>query len=205
MKKIFTIAFVGRSGAGKSYAANYLRSKGVKTIDCDDLAKRVVEVQFDCLGELAIEFGDDILYEDGTLNRQMLAMKAFSNAEQKSKLDRITHPYILSELNNELKKLELAGESFCIIEAAALFESKQQDSIDKIVLISSSYESCFERIIERDSIDKEKASMRLAMQMKDNELLDKVDMVIYNNGSKEDFEKKLNILFDKLQEWSIGR
>jgi len=201
MKKIITVAFVGRSGSGKSLAVKYFQSKGVSSIDCDILARRVVDTGSSCLIELTMEFGDDILNPDGTLNRTALAAKAFNNMDSKTKLDSITHPYILLELQNELDILTEKGEKLCVIEAPALFESGLNENVDKIVLISSEYENLVNRITSRDEIDIKQAKTRIDIQLDDETLVNKVDFVIYNNGSDQDFFSSLDILYENIQEY----
>ena len=80
------------------------------------------------LKELANEFGCDIIKEDGSLDRKLLASRAFKNKQSTAKLNGITHPIIKAEFENELKKAETEGFSYAVIDAAALLESSCKGS-----------------------------------------------------------------------------
>ena len=76
-------------------------------IDADKFAKKVVEKGSSTLSELAKNFGDEIINPDGTLNRKMLAQKAFSSKESTSLLNSITHPAILTLVKKEIEELSV--------------------------------------------------------------------------------------------------
>lgn len=194
MSRVFTVAFTGNSGAGKSLAAEYLGRKGIPSIDCDVLARKVVEVGSPCLDELITEFGKTILNEDGTLNRKELANIAFSDISKKQKLDSITHPYIIAEVEKELEVLRNAGTKICIIEAPALIESGFYKNVDMIVLIGSSRETLISRISKRDSISNYDAKKRIDSQVNDSETKTIADYTIDNDGTYDEYIEKLEKL-----------
>lgn len=202
MSQIYTIAFVGRSGVGKTYAARYLKTKGIKQIDCDQLAHRVTSNGTDCLKALVDEFGTDIVDADGSLIRSKLARIAFSDETKKKRLDSITHPYIISELNKELKILEHQGEKRCIIEAPALVESGLDAYVDRIILIRAPRDEVIDRIYNRDNISLNRIVDRLNSQLEDSELSEIADAVVDNNSSLDEFERKLDDIYDSIIEWS---
>lgn len=200
--RIYTVAFTGRSGSGKSFAAGYFRKKGIPSIDCDLLAARVLKAGSGCLDELATAFGTDIINPDGKLNRRLLASRAFGSRESKHILDGITHPYILVELKKEIDILQKAGERLCIIEAPALLESGLQESVDSVVLFISPESDLIARIVQRDAIDREDAGQRIKMQIEESLLKEIADYIVYNNGTIPEFTGELDKLYGKLVEWS---
>ena len=82
------IGLTGPTGSGKSTASITAEKLGFKVIDCDKLARVAVEKGSEGLVALAAAFGDDILNDDGTLNRKKLAEKAFSTKENTELLKR---------------------------------------------------------------------------------------------------------------------
>ena len=85
--KVFLIGLTGPTGSGKSEVSRILADRHIPVIDADELARRVVEPGSACLKELVREFSDDILHEDGSLNRRQLARRAFATPEEIDRLN----------------------------------------------------------------------------------------------------------------------
>lgn len=201
MNKFYVAALTGRSGSGKSYASEYLRAKGIPSIDGDDVAREVVRPGEKCLRELVREFGEEILHEDGTLNRRLLGDLCFSDSRKKERLDAITHPYIIERTTVYFDRLKEAGHRYCLVEAAAVVESGLYIVCDKLIMITSDRAAQVGRIIARDGLTVEQANTRLDAQIDEDELRALCDIVIDNSGSLEEFNQKLDALAEKLEHW----
>ncbi|MCL2538900.1 MAG: dephospho-CoA kinase [Oscillospiraceae bacterium] len=201
MKRFYVAVLTGKSGVGKSLAAEYLSAKGVRVIDGDVLAREAVAPNSKCLSMLAARFGEDIILEDGALDRKKLARICFSDEERKKQLDSVIHPFILSLLEDRMDKLRAAGFSYCVVQAPALLESGLDRICDRIVLITAERKTQLERIIERDGLTEEEAKMRLDAQTDEQTISLIADHIIENRGSKEEFFKKLDELVDLFERW----
>ena len=94
-KKGPVIGLTGQTGAGKSTAAALLRAQGLAVIDADEIARKVTRPGSFVLSALAAAFGADLILPDGSLNRPLLAQRAFSSPGQTARLNAITprdHP-----------------------------------------------------------------------------------------------------------------
>ena len=109
----------GPTGSGKSEVSRILADRHIPVIDADELARRVVEPGSACLKELVREFSDDILHEDGSLNRRQLARRAFATLEDTRLLNSITHPYIIDLTRRILMQLEQIREPVAVLDAPA--------------------------------------------------------------------------------------
>ena len=78
-KKGPVIGLTGQTGAGKSTAAALLRAQGLAVIDADEIARKVTRPGSFVLSALAAAFGADLILPDGSLNRPLLAQRAFSS------------------------------------------------------------------------------------------------------------------------------
>ncbi len=184
----------GKTGAGKSTVASYLKSKGCFIIDGDVVAREIVMPPSPCLMELAEAFGQDILLKDGSLDRKTLAQKAFSSKEGTALLNSITHPHIKRRFEELLAEGEAQGFSVAVIDAAALLESDCKDLCKKIIVVHADEKIRLERILSRDGITREQALTRINGQKDDNYYLSQADIAIYNNTDNEALSSELEKL-----------
>lgn len=183
----------GKTGAGKSTVASYLKEKGWFIIDGDVVAREIVLPGKPALKELVKAFGEDIILSDGELDRKALARKAFCNREKTELLNSITHPFIkerFEELINEARK---KGFMKVIIDAAALLESDCKDLCQKIIVVHAPEEIRLERILERDKITKEQALIRINGQKEDEYYLSRADYIV-RNYEGFDYKKEIDCL-----------
>ena len=186
------IGFTGPSGAGKSLIANHFAQNGYKIIDADKIARKVVEKGSDTLENLVAEFGKDILFSDGTLNRARLSEIAFATPEKTEKLNSITHPAIIK---NIIEEINSAGKFPVILDAPLLFEGNLHPLCDKIIGITAPIDERIERIAKRDNISKEKIRLRFSAGKSDDYYREKCDIIINNTDIKKsicDIEKFIN-------------
>jgi dephospho-CoA kinase len=157
------IGLTGPTGAGKSTVAAVFRDLGCAIIDADILARKAV-TNAECLHALSGEFGADIVRSDGSLNRELLAKRAFSTPEKTEKLNRITHPVILQETTRRIRELQNSNITAIILDAALLFESGADSLCNTTVAVTAPPESRLKRIMKRDGITAEAAKQRMSAQ-----------------------------------------
>ena len=191
---MLVIGLTGKTGAGKSTVASYLKEKGCFVIDGDLVAREIVMPSSPALKELAEAFGKDIILEDGSLDRKALAQKAFSSAEGTTLLNRITHPHIKARFEELLAKASKEGFAVAVIDAAALLESDCKDLCEKIIVVHADEQIRLERILSRDRITYEQAMTRINGQKDDNYYLRQADIVIFNNADNEALFNEFNKL-----------
>lgn len=187
----------GKTGAGKSTVAEKLEKMGFCVIDGDKIARSITEKGKPAISMLANEFGCDIIEDDGSLNRKLLASRAFKDRESTAKLNAITHPIIKTEFEKELRKAEEEGFSFAVIDAAALLESSCKDLCEKIIVVTAPEEIRLSRILLRDGITKEQALIRIKAQFPDEYYNEKADILIRNYPP---YEKEIELILKELTE-----
>ena len=187
----------GKTGAGKSTVAEKLEKMGFCVIDGDKIARSITEKGKPAISILANEFGCDIIEDDGSLNRKLLASRAFKDRESTAKLNAITHPIIKAEFEKELRKAEAEGFSFAVIDAAALLESSCKDLCEKIIVVTAPEEIRLSRVLLRDGITKEQALIRINAQFPDEYYNEKADILIRNYPP---YEKEIELKLKELTE-----
>ena len=195
------IGLCGSSGAGKGYVCEKMSQHGVAHIDTDKVYKKLVIAGSDCLKELCMFFGDEILKPDGSLDKRKLSSKVFEgeNASQHLKvLNTITHRYIRQKVVSMLERLEAKGTWAAVIDAPVLFESGFNEMCDATMLVSAPPHLKLERIMKRDRLSQKKAIARLQSQLPDERLRELCDYEIINDGVS-DVDSQLNAVIEKLK------
>ncbi|WP_164918993.1 MULTISPECIES: dephospho-CoA kinase [Acutalibacteraceae] len=157
------IGLTGPTGSGKSTVAAAFRELGCAVIDADILARRAVQ-RPDCIAALSREFGADIVSADGSLDRRLLAKRAFSSPGRTERLNQITHPAIKEETVRRIGELRGSGAKAIVLDAALLFESGADSLCDTAVAVTAPPEIRLKRIMKRDGIAEEAAKERMNAQ-----------------------------------------
>lgn len=199
MRSFKLIGITGPTGAGKSTITEYLKSKGCYAIDADKLGRMSLEKGSDCLVQACAVFGDDILNSDGTLNRQLLAKRAFSTPENTQKLNNITHPWITMQVIKAVDEIRSKEENPVILfDAAVLLESKMDVLCDYVIAVVAPVEIRRERIINRDNLTKENADIRIKAQNSNDFYTNRADFVIDGSLSKNEIYINVDKILDNI-------
>jgi dephospho-CoA kinase len=188
---LFILGLTGQSGAGKSYAAHILSQEGFAVLNADITARKVVEAGSPCLNELSEAFGSDIINKDGTLNRRLLAKKAFADKISLNLLNSITHPHIIKAINAELLALRQNGERIVVLDAPALYESGADGICDAVAVVTAKKELCLKRIMERDLLTLEQSKERINAQPNEEYYTSRAAYVIRNDDNMESFTNQI--------------
>ncbi|MBR5191198.1 MAG: dephospho-CoA kinase [Clostridia bacterium] len=174
------IGLTGLTGAGKSTVAQKLIAYGCYHIDADKVAREVINNNENVKNKLKERFGSDVINTDGTINRPLLASRAFADEQSTLDLNDITHPAVIEEIKSIIKDMEEVGYRGVIIDAIALFESGLADLCNFNVAVVAPKEIRLERIMKRDSITKEKALERINAQKDESFFTSRADFVLWN-------------------------
>lgn len=168
------IGLTGPTGAGKSTVAGLLQELGCAVIDCDITARRVLTDCAACVAELQQEFGADIV-QQGQVDRRLLARRAFASPEKTLRLNQITHPRIVQQVQKEIDAFKNQGYEFIIVDAPLLFEAGVDALCERILAVIAPLSIRMKRIIKRDGIDEELALSRIHAQQQDEYYTEKSD------------------------------
>ncbi len=199
MRLPFIVALTGRSGSGKSYVAALFRAEGYPVLDSDVVAREVVDIPA-CRDALKEAFGEDIYHTDETLNRKLLATRAFSSAENTKKLVAVTHPFIVDGLLAKAKQACGQGYDIVMVDGSTIIDGPFGAYCDKIMVVESDEQIRIQRLLKRDSITAEEIKKRLAAQPSDETYHAHADFIIYNNGT-EDLGLQVKQAIEKMRGW----
>ena len=180
MKKI--IGLTGGIASGKSTVSNWLISQGYPVVDADIAARKVVEPGMPALREITEAFGNDMLLEDGKLDRKKLGSVIFADEEKRHTLNAIVHPAVREWMRQETDRAFENGASIVIMDIPLLFESKLTHMVEETILVYVSEETQLKRLMERDGYSESDALARIQAQMPIDDKRKLADYVVDNNG-----------------------
>ena len=204
MSKAYVVGLTGPIGSGKSVVAQIFLNNDYKLIDADKVAREVVEKGSPVLEKLALEFGCDVINRDGTLNRRLLADRAFSTKEGTDRLNSITHPAIVDLVKKKIAQYEENGVERIIYDAPLLFESNTNKLCDCIVSVIAPKEVRIQRVIERDSVTEADVRKRISAQHDESYYTEKSNYVIYNNSTLKELRRRTQSIVRALREVENG-
>ena len=179
------VAIVGNIASGKSEFEKYLFNNDYVVFDTDVMAHDIL------LDEPAVSeaFETYDVFEHGKLSREKLGKLVFDNEELKEKLEEIVHPLILENITNIFKTYK--DEDYVFISVPLLFEVGWEQFFDKIIFIKSDEDVRLKRLIERNGYTEEYARTRINSQLPQDEKIEKSDIIVENNSSKEEFYENI--------------
>ncbi len=195
------IGLTGPTGAGKSTVAMYLADKGFPIVDADSLARKVTAVGSPTLPVLAQAFGADILREDGSLDRKLLASRAFADKESTQQLNAITHPAIIRLMDKRIADAQLSGATAVVIDAPLLFEAEIDQFCDHTVAVIAPDDVRCKRIMERDGISYDVALLRMCAQPTADFYRERAEVIIENNGDLATLLEKAAFFYETVKGW----
>lgn len=198
MKKCRILGLTGQSGAGKSTVASFLEQNGFYVISADLLVRKIYNSGSPCLKTLAAVFGEDIISDNGTPDRKLLAKRAFSSKENTALLSSIVHPFVTAELFTQIKKAAESGATKIVYDAPQLFESNADVICDEIISVTAEKSVRLERICKRDNISKENALMRMNAQLDEEFFRENSDYIIENNSDLSSLNVQLESLLKQI-------
>jgi dephospho-CoA kinase len=200
------LGVTGGIATGKSTVVRMLAEKGAPVIDFDLLSRKVVEPDRPAWKDIVAYFGEQVLQEDRTLDRGKLSDLVFRDLEKRKKLEGFTHPRILEEFIRELNEIVSRDpEAIVQVDIPLLIELNLQYLFHKLLVVHVPPEVQIERLMEREGISREEASVRLKAQLPIDEKVGYADFVIHNEGALEETQRQVEELWEKLKEIQAKR
>lgn len=192
-------ALTGGSGSGKTTVAELWREAGVTVLDCDRVARDVVDLP-PCRKALCDAFGQDIYTHNG-LNRKELARRAFVSKETAQLLTNATHPFIVEQLLQESEEAAKNGAKFVVADGSTIIGGPFEKYCSLFFVMHADENDKIARIMQRDGISEDAARARIAAQISQEELLAKADFVIENFTTLEKLKENARLALAQMAGW----
>jgi dephospho-CoA kinase len=192
------VGLTGGIASGKSTVAKMLASLGAPIVDADQVAREVVQPGQPAHEEIVAAFGRDILLADGAIDRKKLGALVFADADQRRRLNAITHPRIAAETQKRLTALGAAGARVAVYEAALLVENGIHRGLGGLIVVACSEAEQIQRAMKRDSLSLEEATRRMRAQAPLEDKVAAATWVIDTNGPMEATRKQVEKVWGEI-------
>lgn len=193
------IAVTGGIGSGQSTVCRFLKKLGCKVIDVDKKAKQIIQKDKSLQVELRKHFGQDVFFNNGTLNRKRLAHLAFRDPAKTQLLNQLVHPRMVSEVVEEMENARHSQRyPLIVVDAALVFEISIEQMFDSIIVVYANMDNRIKRVMARDNLKRAEILSRVRRQIPLKDKKNWADYVIDNNGTEEDLMNQVQNVFDKL-------
>jgi len=200
------VGLTGGVASGKTAVSQILKEEGAYIINADQIARELVLPHKPAWSELIRAFGQEILQEDGSIQRKKLADKVFADPKQRKFLNQILHPRIKEEMDRRAKEIgEKDPEAIVVIDAPLIIELGDHREMDKLIVVTSTQPQQIERLKDRDGTNPEEALRIVSSQMPLKEKLKFADYVIRNEGSMEEMKKRAKEIFQELKKVALQK
>ncbi|MBF0225712.1 MAG: dephospho-CoA kinase [Desulfobacterales bacterium] len=197
-KHIFLIAVTGGAASGKTTVCKLFQELGIKTINSDILAREAVIKDSPAYKDIVNHFGENILFENGDINRSELRKIIVQDENARKKLEYIVHPHIFSLMAEKITEISKTA-NVTIVEVPLLFETGLEKYFNEVILVLVDNKTKIKRLTARDNVSEKDAASLLTAQMSDDEKIKKSNFIIYNDGSVENLKITVDKIFKKIK------
>lgn len=189
------IGLTGGIASGKTTVANLFQEHfSIDIVDADIIARQVVEVGTPGLSAVIEHFGEDILQDDGQLNRSALRERIFADPIEKQWLNANLHPLINQQM---AEQLQLVTSPYGLLVVPLLIENQLQSMVDRVLVVDVDEQTQISRTMARDKVNEQQARAILAAQATRAERLAMADDVIKNGAKNRQLLPKITELHQK--------
>jgi dephospho-CoA kinase len=183
------LGLTGGIATGKSTVVNIFRAYGFPIVDGDVIAREIVEPKQAGLQAIVSVFGEDILLDNGQLDRKKLGNIIFSDEEKRRQLDALLDPILRQTITQRIRGYR--EEPLVIADIPLLFEAHYEDEMDQVAVVYVPEAVQLERLMRRDDLTKAQALQRIASQLPIEKKKQQADIVFDNQNSLEETKKNI--------------
>lgn len=178
------LGLTGGIASGKSTVSEYIKSYGVPVVDADLVARDVMKAGAPAVLEIRDQFGEEVLLENGEINREYLGRLVFNSFEKRNQLNAIVQDRIREALEKEIAKHMEKEPPLLVLDIPLLYEEGYEDEVDEVMVVYVDPDVQKERLLNRDeNLSETDALNRMYSQMPLSEKTKLADVVINNNGT----------------------
>lgn len=175
------VGLTGGISTGKSTVSLMFKEAKFNIIDADVISREVLVKYPEILEKVRAQFGEGFFDWRGDFRRKEFGNHIFRFPKQRVKYEEIIMPYIKKEIFSEIDRLEKKGEKIVIVDAPTLIETKLNEEMDFVVLVSVDHSTQLQRLKARDKLSNNDALNRINSQMPLDKKKEVCNIIIENN------------------------
>lgn len=177
------VGITGGVGSGKSYVIRLLKERYNGAVILADLvAHDLMEPGRINYLKIVECFGKQILTEDKTIDRGVLANLIFSDEDKLKTLNSIVHPNVKEEIEHRIQVIQDENKAdFIALEAALLIEGNYDTIYDELWYIYADKETRLKRLCNTRGYSMEKSLSIMDKQLSEEVYRNVADKVIDNS------------------------
>ena len=191
------IGLTGAIACGKSTIARILADLGATVVDADRVVHELQAPGQPVYRAIVEAFGPDVLAPDGRIDRSKLGAVVFADPAALRRLEEITHPAVIAEVDRRVEVARASGAPAAVVEAVKLVEAGMHRRCDSLWIVSCTAEIQEARLAARGH-DAATVRARLSAQPDLAPKLAIADVVIENSGTLEDARRQVAAAWQRL-------
>lgn len=195
---MIVVGLTGGIATGKSTTADLFRERGIAVFDADRSVHYHMSGARPAVAKICANFGEEVLREDGSIDRNLLGHYVFRNKVDRQKLEQILHPLVAQDRAAFLARQRQDGARMVLLDVPLLFETGADDLCDLVVVTTVPAEIQHERALARDGMTVEKLTGILNSQMSLGEKVDRADFVLETGTNLATTRQQLFVWLDQI-------
>lgn len=191
------VGLTGGIASGKSTVCEIFDRFGAAIIDSDVTARALCEPNMPTYQKIVSQFGNNVLLDNGNLDRQLLRDIIFNDVDARYKLEAIIHPQVRQALTEQLNQSQ---SSVTIVAVPLLIEAQMQDLFDRILVVTATQKTQLQRLLARETIAETLAQQMISSQIDDQQRLHYADDIIDNSCDVQTLTNQIEKLMKKYQQ-----
>ncbi len=195
--QVIKAGITGGIGSGKTTVCKLFEQLGIPVYYADDRAKYLMQHEHHLIDEIKKTFGADV-YDNGKLNRKLLAERVFNDKEKLQQLNALVHPAVYHDTEDWIEEQKALKVPYVLKEAALLIESGSHKNLDKLIVVTAPLDIRIERVRLRDNSTSEEVQARIQNQLPEEEKVKLADYVIHNQGNLSELHGQVQRIHEEL-------
>ncbi|MDA1111582.1 MAG: dephospho-CoA kinase [Bacteroidetes bacterium] len=186
------VGVTGGIGSGKSTVCQIFAQLGVPVYEADKEAKALYNEDASLREPLIYLFGPEV-YQGGQFQAGVVRKRLFDEPTLREQLNALVHPRVFARWDAWCAERQGEGHSYAIKEAAILFESGADKTVDTVVGVLANKSVRLDRVMQRDGLDEAAIEARMNAQWPQERWEPLCQHLIQNNGSESLIEQVLTL------------
>ncbi len=183
------VGITGGIGSGKTVVCQIFSTLGIPIYDADSETKQLYFTDQQLKTQLIDAFGAEFYLSSNELNKSFVRA-LLNNQNSRELLNNIVHPAVFKHFENWV---QMQNSPYVIKEAAILFESGANKTVDLVLGVIANPDIRIERVMQRDKLDRDTVQKIMELQLSNDDLISKCNFIITNDGNQSIIEQVLKI------------